>query len=409
MRRNAPATESSVIVGLLLAVGLGLPSVLLYALPIGQRQIGLLLLLVLTAYYAKSRRAIPVFLVQLVSLGAVLSMFTAIYWQNPTILTYAGYFVISALLAGMASRDEIRRAIEVASNLLLVMVALAWVAFAYALRGGGPTFEISSYPGQPVSLYLTSMALSLHGEAVGNIIRPSGIFDEPGAFAFFVSACAGCRILLGLPRAKTWWLLLAGLVTTSLALLVFIVVVAGAELTSRRRLQLRAVPLLIGVTVSLVAAWTAARSFADEIKLVSAVLTDRLAVGEDGRLVQGDSRTEQFLEGLGQITPRVALFGTDASCFASDLERCYSLDIKGGGSPLHPMLMRGLLSQSIYYIVLATFLLRSVTGPARFVHLAVALLFMQRPYIMAMGYSLWALIVLLMPYKPRMLPASTSA
>jgi hypothetical protein len=395
-----PAPERSrFIVGMMLAVGLGLPSVLLYALPIGQRQIGLLLLAALLFYFGQMRRSIPTTLVWLVGLGGVLSSLTAVYWGNPAILAYAGYFVMSALLVGMATRAEIEQAVDVATNILLVLVVFAWVSLAYAFRGGGPTFEISGYPGQPVSLYLTSMALSIHGQADGNLIRPSGIFDEPGALAFFVSACAAVRLLLRMPTAKTWWLLFAGVVTTSLALLIFIVVVAGTAFTGRQRLRIRMSSLLIGAGVSVAVVAVAARSFSEEIKIVSSVLTDRLQAGDDGRLVQGDSRTAQFLDGLRQITPKVALFGTDGSCFA-DLEKCYSLDIQGGGSPLHPMLMRGLLSQSPYYIILAVFLFRSLLGPDRLVHLGVALMFMQRPYIMTMGYSAWALMVLLLPRKP---------
>lgn len=391
--------NSIVFVMLLLFGGLGLPSVLLYALPIGQRFIGFGFLMILIGYFTLSRRTMPRELIILILASVVFSAITSIYWQNISILAYSGYFLISALLVGMAAPSEIRRAIEVGTDILLVMTVLAWVSFVYALRGGAPGFEISGYPGQPVSLYLTSMALSIHGQGLGTFLRPSGIFDEPGAFAFFISLCAACRMLLDMDRNKTWFLLIAGLITTSLALVIFIVIVGFRELIdkpqhlgNKRKISvLLPVFALLGLLVLLVSFWA-------EVSIVFVVLIERLAPGSDGRLLQGDSRTVQFLSAFEQITPAIALFGFDASCFG-DAATCYGIGIEGGGSPLQPMMMRGLFSQSMYYVVLTIFLYRSLNSRHRLVYLAVALTFMQRPYIMTMGYSVWAILVLLMPLK----------
>jgi hypothetical protein len=225
---------SIVFVTLLLFGGLLLPSILLYALPISQRVIGFGFLMVLIGYFMLSRRTLPRELVILMLAGTGLSAITSLYWQNISILTYSGYFLMSALLVGMASPTEIRRAIEIGTDILLVMAVLAWVSFIYVLRGGAPSFEISGYPGQPVSLYLTSMALSIHGQGPGTFLRPSGIFDEPGAFAFFISLCAACRMLFDMDRNKTWCLLIVGLVTTSIALVIFIMVVGLREFLRKR-------------------------------------------------------------------------------------------------------------------------------------------------------------------------------
>lgn len=396
------AQYNKLFVALILLAGLVLPSVLLYALPVSQRLWGFSLLVILIFYYLLSRRTMPNNMMFLVLSGITLSTVTSIYWQNITILAYSGYFLMSALLIGMATAAEIRRAIEIATDILIVMALLAWVSFVYALRGGAPGYEIAGYPGQPVSLYLTSMALSVHGQGVGTFLRPSGIFDEPGAFAFFISLCGACRMLFDMERGKTWFLILAGMVTTSLALVAFVAVIGIGELFTKRprRTLARRFSLLLPLLIA-VGFISVLINFWSEISLIFAVLMERLAPGTDGRLLQGDSRTVQFLSAFEQITPAIAMFGFDASCFG-DAATCYAIDIQGGGSPLHPMMMRGLLSQSLYYVVLVIFLYRSLTGRHRLVFLAVALVFMQRPYILAMGYSVWAVMVLLIPYKLRL-------
>lgn len=398
--------RSSLIVALLVASSIGLPSAFLYSLPVSQRVIGFGLFLLAAVVFVLSNRTISAAWMGLLVLAVLLSTVTAFYWNSVGIVLFSGYLALSVCLVSMASIHEVRRAIEIISGILLVLIVLAWIAVSYAIQGGEPLFELGN-PGQPLSLYLSSLALSVHGSGPGTFIRPTGVFDEPGAFAFFISLCAACRIALGLPARRTVALLIGGLVTTSLALFVFIFVLAFGQLAGivkrRGMSQAMAQPRhrkWAAVLVGGAFVWFVLE-YRSEILLVGQVLLSRLELTSGGdRVVAGDSRSIGFLASLQYIDSRTFLFGASSLCFA-DVEMCYGLELGGGGSPVAPLVMRGLFSQFLYYYVLIVLLLKTVTTSKKAVYLAVVLMFMQRPYILAFGYSTWAVLMVMIDGKIR--------
>lgn len=392
--------NSSFVVVLLLASAIGMPSVLLWLLPVGQRLIGFGLFLVTALVLMLSGRKLPISSLLLLVGSALMSTITAWYWNAVVAVILIGYFAMGLILVSMASLAEIRRAVETATVILLALVVLGWVAVVYVFQGGEPLFTIVTV-GQPVKLFLTTFAV----DSNFNLIRPAGIFDEPGAFATFICLCAACRMLLGLSSGRTWALLLGGLVTISLALVLFILVVGAADLfdrrksrvpmseTAKRRARIAFAAVMIVLVVVMVRYWNL-------ISVLGEFLLDRLKPASGtGRVVAGDSRTEQLMVSLQFLNLKTFLFGADASCF-NNVAKCYNMDL-GGTNPLAPLVMRGILSQFIYYFILAVFFFKAVTGPHRAVYLGVALMYLQRPYVLAFGYSTWAVMALLIEQKIR--------
>jgi hypothetical protein len=397
--------SSSLVVAMLVAVSIGLPSALLYLLPVSQRVLGFGLFVLAAAVFVVSNRTMSAAWLGALVFAVLLSSVTAWYWGSAGIILFSGYFGLSLCLVGMASIEEIRRAVEIVSTILLALVILAWISVSYAFQGGEPLFDVST-PGQPLSLYLSSLALSVHGAGPGTVIRPTGVFDEPGAFAFFISLCAACRIVLGLPAGRTVGLLLGGFVTTSLALLVFVLVLGVGQLPGLlRRKRIRSVVdepryrwAAAVVAAALIWFVIAHRS---EIVLVGQFLMNRLEfTSESGRLTAGDSRSVGFFASLQYLNSRTFFFGADSVCF-TDVQKCYGLELGGGGTPVAPLIMRGLFSQFLYYFLLLILLSKSVVGSKKRVYLAVALMFLQRPYILAFGYSTWAVFMVMIEGKMR--------
>jgi hypothetical protein len=396
---ESDARNSSTVVALLVGSGLLLPSVLLWLLPVNQRVIGFAFFVVAILFLGVSQRTIPTSAVLLLTGSVLLSTITAIYWGTVIAVILIGYFALGLILTAMASLRELQRTVEVATVILLALIILAWIGASYALQGGQPLWTITTV-GQPVKLFLTTFAVD-PGFAV---IRPAGIFDEPGAFAFFIALCASCRMCLDMPRGRTWALLLGGLVTASLALLIFVVVVGVGALLSRRRRRIawsraarRRARIAVVLGLALIAFFVV--RYTEEITIVSEFLIDRLMPTPDSdRLIQGDSRTRDMLISLEHLDVRTFFFGIDRSCF-TDVVACYAIEMGGGTNPVAPIVLRGILSQFLYYLVLAVLLFKAVTGPHRAVYLAVALMYLQRPYVLAFGYSTWAAMILLLQSK----------
>jgi hypothetical protein len=75
-----------------------------------------------------------------------------------------------------------KRSVTILIWLNIVILVGAWIGFAYAFYGGSSILEVTSPEIQrPIRLYFTTFTNSV----ILNIIRPSGIFDEPGALAMF--------------------------------------------------------------------------------------------------------------------------------------------------------------------------------------------------------------------------------
>lgn len=404
-RANVDGAMNPIIVGLIVFASIGLPSIVLWALPISQRIIGAMVMVATAGAILLLGRKMPLSWLTILVGAVALSSITALYWGAVIAVILIGYFAMSVVLVGSASGAEIRRAVELMSTILLALIVLGWIGLSYSLQGGEAIWEITTV-GQPVHLYLTTFAVPS-----GTIlIRPAGIFDEPGAFATFISLCAGCRILLGLPKGKTWGLLLGGLVTMSLALILIIPILGASELLERRRgprvpltragRRARMLAVVGGVAIVVVFAV----KYGKEALIVGEFLLDRLQPSsESGRVVAGDSRSADFLASLERIDLRTFLFGLDASCF-TDVARCYSRDDIGGTNPLAPLMMRGIFSQLLYYVILGVFLFRAARGPHRAAYLALALMYIQRPYVLTFGYSTWAVIALLIESKMRHSP-----
>lgn len=394
--------NSPLAVSLLVFAGIGLPSALLWALPVGQRVIGFGLLLLCAGFITVTGRTISLFWLNVMVLNLFLSTITAIYWNTLIPVALFGYFALGLFVTSMASLSEIRRAVEIVTVILLVLAVFGWISMTYFYRGGESLLTIQT-PGQPVTLYLATLAVPTGGL----IMRPAGIFDEPGAFAFFISLCAACRMLLGLPRARTWQLLVAGLTTLSLALVIFIFVVGVGELVRFGKKQRAPISArakrrarMLGLFAFAAVIWFVVE-YHKEILVVGEFLFIRLRPSsEAGRLIEGDSRTADFMTSLGHLDLRTILFGIDRSCF-TDLGTCYAMDFGGGSNPLSPIVMRGLLSQFLYYFVLVVLLAYSIRGPNRAVYFAVMLMFLQRPYVLSFGYSTWAVLALLINEKMR--------
>ena len=275
-------------------------------------------------------------------------------------------------IPGMAER-----LCKVLTIFLQIGVVCAAIGMVYAFAGGQPLLTITNVDGRENSLYLTTMS----NFVFLGIIRPSFIYDEPGAFSFLICAVVALREILRMSRGPSLMMLVLGILTFSIThmiiLLLFLVTRYGA---------LRTAIVLAAVLVPLVPRFQGLEELA--------FITDRFSV-VDGDF-SGDNRSDQLTNFARIANPTIFAFG-DIECQWHVDKTCEAHgDISS--SPVTPVYKGGLLAlltQIAVHVGLIVAFFRRKTF--RFGALAMSLLLLQRPYFEIAGYGfLTYLIVFLM-------------
>lgn len=257
--------------------------------------------------------------------------------------------------------------------------------------GGQPLFYIERANESHVYYFLTTFSNSWR--ELTNIIRPSGLYDEPGAFSFVICSIAFMRHLLNKNKNVTWIILLTGFITLSLAHLVYIVFHFLAEKVSIIRLFKN--KYFITTSVAII---TVATLNVDVIKQTGDILEifykNRLIIAQSGdKIIEGDNRFDDFIMTAVTLKNEGKLFGLNNECALSASACSQNLNI-GLENPLGPIARAGILNTWPYYLILILSFLLALKKRSNIVFVGYALLLFQRPYSMAFGYSL----IILLPY-----------
>jgi hypothetical protein len=260
------------------------------------------------------------------------------------------------------------------TRFMVVGVAGAIVGFVYAYLGGAPLLEIANIDGRENGLYLSTMSnVYLLG-----IIRPSFIYDEAGAFSFILCATVALRALLGRSAGPSYFLMLGGLITFSVAHILLTLVFLGFRLGPAKTVAAVAALLVVLVPVA---------ATSEEFEF----FFSRFEVA-DGQL-SGDNRSIQIANFIDVVSPRILLFG-DVDCHSRVDGNCEEHgDISS--SPVTPTYKGGivaLLVQLAVHIGLAAAFIRH--SRFRFVALVLTLLLLQRPYFDITGYGFMTYLML---------------
>lgn len=340
-------------------------------------------------WYAINRRVVALILLLLATGGI-----SASYWGEPRMMFIPIYLISSALAISVLGRQDVDAFVELFTSVMMAMLIGAAIGLFYAFAGGPPLFAFPNPDGQLNQLFLTTLTNSQYG----NFIRPSGLFDEPGALSFVVCCLAALRHALGYNKKVTWTMLLLGLVTMSLAHMLYMVVHAINELSGSKHMM----KALVMTTVVAIALYAIVTFVQPVQEIYSNLLLARFVVS-GGRLA-GDNRTELFLNAASHINPKSFWFGIDARCavgFINCPEQGYT---RYGENPLTLLVQWGLLISFPYYLGLVylgivAFLRHSL------IPVGIFLLLLQRPYTMSFGYAL--LILLTIAVLARKIPESS--
>lgn len=300
----------------------------------------------------------------------LLSGLTAVYWQDTRYIYLPTLYLPSIAIAILITPQERIKTIKLLTIVAILLIAGSIVGFSYASIGLPPLAETVLKDGRPSYLF----PFTLTNVYTANIIRPSAVFDEAGAFSFFICSIVSLRELYGLNRRTSLALLSGGLVTLSLAHLLFFIIF----LLHTRNIKI----------ISTIAACVfLATNFAHQTNNteLNKLLFDRLIWSSEG--VSGNNRAEPFENALNQISLSNALWGIDSACmFRRDI--CHERYGYMGENPLSPMIFGGLFASAVYYCGLLYLAGLSVGKKHSLLLIGILLLLLQRPYIATLGYSL---------------------
>lgn len=356
-----------------------LSPIALYA-PVKGNIISLGCILVILARYKALRFRPSTYVAVLTAL--LLTTLPALYWSDVKLLFLSVYSVSAVVVASRMELADLDAFAIFASKVLKVLLIGAIIGFVYTFIGGQPLISFANEDGRMNGLFLTTFSNS----HVVRIIRPAGMFDEPGTFSFVICMVAALRHSLRMDRRETWTMLSMGLITFSLAHVAYTLVHLAAELTTSSA-RARA----LGYAVVVLGLAALAVMF---IPSVNAIATDALFqrfVISDGNL-SGDNRSALFQSALHQLDWRVFWWGLDADCITNAAECVRKGYPQFGENPLAPVVLYGIFNSWLYYAIEIALIL-IFFWRRNFVAFGIFLLLLQRPNVMAFGYSVLIFLV----------------
>jgi hypothetical protein len=303
-----------------------------------------------------------------------LQLLGIVYWLEPKLFLFQIYFFLAWIIIFSMNQKDLDTFIKVASIFVMILVIGGMIGFIYTLAGGTKLFSIENEDTRSNGFYFTTFSNTY----LGSIIRPSGIYDEPGALSFVICLVAAMRKLRGFSNGFTWGILIMGFFTLSIAHLIYVGLYLCQDM---RKWNLKNISVFI-------------LAFFMIILLISqSVLWDvfsqyffaRLKF-EDGQMA-GDNRSALVINAVNYLNTNVFFFGLDVDCIVRPAicqQKGYN---QFGDNPLGPLVWGGITLTFPYYLIVLFTLFKGIKH-VNFIYIGFFLLLLQRIDVMSYGYAL---------------------
>lgn len=308
-----------------------------------------------------------------------LSLINAFYWSSMT-FKVGIYFYAILLIIFTFDYSDIYKYIDYLSTIFILMLIGCIIGFFYAYFGGQALLAFPNEDGRPNGLFLTTFSSSYFD----GLIRPSAIYDEPGALSFLLCITTALRESFGMNRKISWILLIGGLVTLSTAHAIFFVCFyIKTQWISLKR-------FLTSVFFATVILYIL-MNIESPISVILEYIFNRFSI-VDGSFV-GDNRSPLIVSAYNYLDLKTFLFGLDGDCIMGSPSCITKGYTQYCCNPLTNIVHYGIFLSIPYYASICFILFKSIKHKD-LVIFGVFLLLLQRPYIMAYGYSVILFIYL---------------
>lgn len=374
--------QSRLIVMLLLFFSLIAPSPIWPAMGLRGFMLIVLMLLLLIWHLLRPTSKISY---RLIIYGNILFLFAfvpALYWVEIRLILYPVFFLASVLLASQVTTRDLEVFITLSTAFMFVLLFGAVLGYALAALELSPLGVFNNTDGRSNYIFYTTLSNSVEA----GFIRPAGIYDEPGAFSFFVCIVGFLRHATGRSKIVTLALLTLGLITFSIMHMIFLVLYVIVSVTNFRLLM----KLVLGLVMLSVLIFISGQG-----EMIGNKVLSRLLLTEDGALA-GDTRSLLFFNASSVLSNVEHAFwvGADSSC-TTDAIICRDLFGPMGENPLSPLVSQGIFLSWPYYLFILATMISLFNGRPGLMFFAVGLLFIQRPYLMNLGYSLLGILAVM--------------
>lgn len=325
----------------------------------------LLIASVSTLFLAQPRVVIPLQVLIFISLTLFLHSISNIYWGK--FLTFQLlYSTLSIIVAAAISKRNSEKFVGLMSKMLVLLVIFGLIGQLYFVLGGQPVYEFNNPDGRPAYLYASTFSNS-----VSVYIRPSGIYDEPGSLSFFICLCVALRERFQLPRKTSILMLVGGMVTLSIAHVIFSFFYAvHCILVLRKEKSFRYTPNILWgsvfiITVLMFGWGVFDRLFSFGLFYEYGPIGTRLNLMKNAITYLGSS---EFFWGLTAKPEELSVYKNI------------------GENPLSLLVAQGVFRSFTYYFVCLTLLLVSIKD-RNLIPLAFFFLLLQRPNVMNYEYA----------------------
>ena len=281
------------------------------------------------------------------------------------------------------THDQLKKVIDISSKILCFILILAFISLIY-FELGGPSFgQVSGR-----SWYLFSLFTS----SSNGPLRASGIFFEPGQFSFYICAICACREFLKFDTKITYFLLILGSITYSVAHFFFMFIFFIYKFSSFKFVFSEK-----GLAISLILFLFT--TFSISFGFFNPVLERSISISQDPFEYQ---RFNSFQYALNLLDYDIKnyIYGPSNDLAARKLNDAQILGTTNqasvyGENPLTPIVFGGLLASWPYYLLIIYAIIQIFTfKKSALLFFGFICLTLQRPYTLEFPYTIIVAIVL---------------
>lgn len=336
--------------------------------------------LLIATFFIERRKISITILFYLLVFGIWLA-FQYFFIRNPSIPIIFLSIAMAVFIARILNEVDIKVITKNASTLGVLLSLGLLVSLAYSIIGGSPFFEIERVNSNQI-LHVYPGSLALH---TNYGIRYSSIYDEPGSVAFVLACILIMRARYHSPNFVDLFIIMGGLISSSAAFAVFLVLYLFNFLTKRvvrtvNKLQWLGMVILLLLLIIIIP------------ETVNAFSNRLIQASESSNPLTLINRYTALQNAFYLLNSNdySYLFGINYPAYSELLDQ----GIKAGENPLSPLLFYGVVTSFIYYLLI-TRLIFSPNKNNPFLSIGFAALLFQRPYIFDFGYIFLIMLVYL--------------
>lgn len=301
-------------------------------------------------------------------LFATISIFFNIAFHSyPPLFFLTGNIVISFMIFSIVDEKLFKKIIQISTILILLMLIGALITFYDAYLNGAPENKFIAKGGREIPRGILSLGHNAYGMNDVLFFRASSIYDEPGAFSFVICFIAAIRHVLNMNKKYTWFILILGFITFSIAQVIYVFFHFISE-KRKKKLIFFSLPLICVIFLLY---------YDFFYKLFYVYISRFEVVSFNEGLFKGNNRYEYFIYSIEKIknfTTTEFLFGLSLT---NEVRCC---------NPFAPFLRLGLIGSWPSYIIFFLILVLSFKYKSPIIF-AVFLILTQRPEIEEAGSS----------------------